>query len=288
MNDPLFPTPDGPLDKLVRRTLDADADAAAAADVWGKAKARKPGVAWFGWAMRGLVAAAALGGVLVLWPGGEALASPAEIVARARDVHAAGGAREYMLTAEPPAGLARRFPKVDFGHEVSVWTRGDRFRVDPAPGGGVWGQDEAGNVWMAPTAKAGVWFRGDEIPPAFMEVLAVRRVHLPAILDEVLAKCEIERGPDDGPAVTLEARGEGSLRRAELVIGPGDVVRRMTLVRRLPAGAEVTITLELRAQGDKPDEFFRLAGAVEKGGEVIGPDQPLRRVALLTRHLMPR
>ncbi len=289
MNDPLFPTPDGPLDKLVRRRLDADADGAAAEEAWRKAKARRPGGAWGAWLARGVMAAAAavLVAAFLFWPGGKAQASPAEMVARARDAHQDERSREYSLTADPPAALVRRFPRVDFGREISLWTRGDRFRVEPAPGGGVWGQDEQGNVWFAPTRKFGVWFGKDEIPPAYKEALAVRSVQLPTLLDEVLKDCDVERVPGGDPVeTTLEAFGNGSLRRAEIVIGPADVVRRLTLVRRLPGGEDFTLKLMLRAQGEKPADFYRLAGALDAGGERIGPPTP--RGARIARLLLTK
>jgi hypothetical protein len=245
---------------------------------------------------RGAVAAAVvlLVCLMFFWPGSTASATPAEIVRKAIKAHEAEVSREYLLSAELPPRLARRFPKLA-EREVSLWTRGGRFRVEPGLGGGVWGRDEEGQVWIAPTPKAGAWFREDEIdklPPrlkdAVKESLAVRSVRLPPLLNEVLQECELRRvSGEDGSSITLEASCQGGLKRATLVVGPGEVIQRMSLSRRLSSGEQVTVRLELVREVEKDDAFFRLEGNLAEGGKVFGPDRPAMRLKVLARLLGP-
>jgi hypothetical protein len=271
----------------VRRSLDTEAEAAASAanGAWTKAMARARGAGSSGGLGRwlGLAAAAGLAALLLFWPGDRAQASPQEALARAREAHTAPLSREYSLVGWPPPALVRRLPTVDFARKVTIWTRGDRFRVEPAPGGGVWGQDEEGNVWAAPTPRAGAYFRPDEVPERFRELLAVRAVHLPSLLDEVLKDCELTaRRVEEPPGVRIDARGQGSLSSAYLFIRPDGVIQYLSLSRRLPGG-ESRVSLELLSEAERPEEVYRLSGNLAPGAEVYGPERPRRRLALLAR-----
>jgi hypothetical protein len=285
-HDDLFPRPDDALDRVVRRNLDEDADPQAADALWKKAKerARQPRP-WLAWMMRGAaVAAVLLIGVLLVM-GGPAQATPAQLVERARVAHDAPISREYTLAADLPDSFVKRWPTFRNHRETTLWTRGDCFRVEPGLAGGVWGQDEKGNVWVAPSPKAGAIFRPNEIPSAFRDVLNVRSARLPALLGEVLKNCDLERAPDPRPGtIRLQASGKGRLRRATIDIGPGDVVQRLVLVLRLLSGEEFTLTLTLQQEAEKPASFYELAGNLGPDGKQFGRGQRLKRLGLLARH----
>lgn len=285
-HDELFPRPQGAIERIVRRNLDEDVDAPAAASVWKRARerARQPRP-WLAWMTRGAaVAAALIIGLLLVW-GAPAQATPAQIVERARCLHAAPVSREYTLAADLPGSLVRRWPMFRRHREVTLWTRGDCFRIEPGPGGGAWGQDEEGNVWFAPSPRAGAIFCPREVPPVFRDALHVRSVRLPALLDEVLRDCELGEQPSADLGLTrLEASGKGSLRRATLDIGPKGLVRRLVLVRRLLTGEEITLTLTLKKEAQKPASFYRLEGNLGPGGERFDHARPFPRLQLLARH----
>ncbi|MGL4553110.1 MAG: hypothetical protein ACRC33_18245, partial [Gemmataceae bacterium] len=232
------------------------------------------------WAPR-LAAAAAVLFVawLVFWPGGEARAKPAEVVARAYAVHSRAEVdRRYRLTAELPGQ----------SHGADLWTRGDRFRVAPGPAGGVWGQDGDGRVWVAPSPKAGVRFDEDEVPDRLRAALLLRAADLPDLLTELRGTCELERRDLAGGGVAVEARrvrGDSSLARASLEIdGRTGGIGRLRAWRELPGGSEGTLTLTLEETGEKPDAFYTLEGNLAPGGEAIDRTRPGQRLALLVRH----
>ena len=278
MNDDLFPRPDDPLERLVRARLDAQA-ARETADVWERAQRKRP---WTGRAVRGLTAAAALllASLTLTWGIGRAQATPAQAVARALEVHREDADHEYALRGEF-AGLVR---------EATLWTRGDRFRIEPAPGGkGAWGQDRDGSVWIAPTPAAGAVFRADEVPAGLQEMLAIRSVRLPVLLETVLKHCDLSRLPDAPQGIDrVEAVSQaGTLRRAVLDIDRDGLVRSLTLTRQLAVG-EVTLALDLRGSASKDGAFYTLKGALAAHGEVFDSDRPVKRLGLLTRHRLGR
>jgi hypothetical protein len=282
-HDELFPRPDDALDRIVRRNLDEDADPQAADAVWKSAMHRaRPPRPWLGWVARGAAVAAAVLIGLLLVMGGPAPATAAQVVERARVAHATPISREYTLASDLPDSLVKRWPMFRAHHEVTLWTRGDCFRIEPGLAGGVWGQDDQGNVWAAPSPKAGAIFRPNEVPRAFRVALAVRSARLPALLGEVLKDCGLKRAPSpEAGIVRLRASGKGRLRRATIDIGPDNVVHRLVLVRRLLTGEEITLTLTLRRQAEKPAAFYRLDGNLDRDGKQFKHGPPLKRLGLL-------
>src|SRR5688572_6156787 len=139
--DDLFPQPERPLDRLVRGQLDRDADHARADELWKRANQRPRLLAWL--PQLAAVAAVLLVGLVLFWPSGRAFATPAEAVKAAYRTHIddQGADRHYRLQVAFSPGFKARFPRMK-DRETDLWTRGDRFRVEPGPAGGVWGQDE--------------------------------------------------------------------------------------------------------------------------------------------------
>ncbi|MBY0229837.1 MAG: hypothetical protein K2W96_11195, partial [Gemmataceae bacterium] len=227
---------------------------------------------------RGLAAAAAMLLVaMALFWGNAAQATPAQAVRRALAAHREDDGHEYALVVSA-GGMER---------ETTLWTRGDRFRIEPGPAGGAWGQDGDGSVWLAPTPAAAALFRADEVPAVLQELLAVRSVRLTALLETVLEGCELERVAGPAGIDRIKATGEGTLRRAVLDIGKDGVVRSLELVRRV-GPVEATVSLERRGPAGKDAAFYTARGAVAEDGEVFDRDRPGKRLALLARHRLGR
>jgi hypothetical protein len=168
-----------------------------------------------------------------------------------------------------------------------VWTRGDRFRVQPGPAGGVWGQDGDGRVWLAPTKKAGAIFDADEIPEPMRIALKVRAVYLPELLTELSARCDLKLKPGSSRVYQIEARrkGEGTLTRATLDIDARtDTVLALEVWRELPSGEEARLSLTFQETGDLPDEYYELEGYLADGAEVFDRSRRGMRLALLVQH----
>src|SRR5262249_29424375 len=198
MTDP-FPNPDRPIDRSVRAKLDADARDAdpervlagvrrrLAADTVSPVRRTRRWV----FAAAGVLAASVLVAVLLLIPGGSVQASPREVVERAKAVHETPTDRCYEVTVHFPDDLRERYPKLAANRKSRLWTRGDRYFVELPDGRGSWGRDEAGRVWIAPTASAGARFDADEVPGILREFFEVRTVQLPRLLDELLSDWDL-------------------------------------------------------------------------------------------------
>jgi hypothetical protein len=291
-----FPRPNRPLDALVRAHLEAGAGVDGGA-MLARARARR--ARWRearGRLLVGVPAALAAGllGLLLLAPTGRAYASPAEVVAQAREAHEAPTDRAYRLRTELSGPLGQRLARWGLERDATLYTRGDRFRVEPGLGGrGAWGRDEKGNVWVAPTPRAGAAFTPEEVPPVFDELLALRSVDLPALLGVALRDCELRRppwqpgDPLDTERIEAEPRhGEGrmGLVRAVLDIDPKQgVVRRLALKRRLPNGA-FTLRLDLLGAQAQPDDSYRLQGHLGPGARRLDANQPAARALFLLKH----
>lgn len=242
--------------------------------------------------MLGLPAAVAAGIVFALFaiqPAGKAQARPAEVVALARGAHEAPIDHHYLLRTE--GSVARRGPLagIDFSRDVDLWTRGDRFRIEPGPTGtGSWGRDEHGDVWLAFSPKAGVRFDAGEVPVALSDFLTVRSVDLPSLLSEVLRRTELERQPGSPGIDRIEATPPPGARRT-LLRAVLDIDRETYLVKRLElhrriVGAAVVVTLTHLDSISRPADSYRLKGQLAPGADIGDRGRPARRLQLLVRH----
>src|SRR5262249_35813052 len=140
-----------------------------------------------------------------------------------------------------PDDLRERYPKLAADRKSRLWTRGDRYFVELPDGRGSWGRDEAGRVWIAPTASAGARFDPDEVPGIFRDFFEVRTVQLPRLLDELLSDCDLawttadpgrSRG-DRKIVATRRAPNGSSLLGAEVdVAANSSVITRLAVTRQ--------------------------------------------------------
>jgi hypothetical protein len=297
------PNPEPGLDELVRAQLDAEAarvDAhALCAGVLARLDAPAPppprrrrrvaaGVAWLALAASVFVAVLALTGPR------EALATPAQVVAAARELSADGADRCYRMTIDVPPSMKQVLPLVAAQlHPRAVCTRGRRFVVEPGLGGtGAWGRDGAGRVWAAPSRDAAARYDEEELPPPLRYVVRVIGLELPHLLDEVLADCDLAwTEPPAADAWTVTAARRTPARLFQVLAGTLVVekrtraVRSLTLTRKLLGDDVARLRLELQATRARPDAAYEAEGHVAAGAPVYDRASPGLRRRLLVRHL---
>ncbi|MBN9518221.1 hypothetical protein J0H58_06835 [bacterium] len=292
-----FPDPPPGLDAVVRAALEADAARVDGRAAWGAVLARldvSPAGPRRG-RLRGAAVLATLAAALLVavafWPGGgQVAASPADVVRDARAAHAGGPDRCYAQVVELPPAVRDRFPLLaDRGLAPRIWTRGDRFVVEPWLGDGAWGRAPDGRVWFAPSRAAAARFGLDELPPAVREAVAVRGMDLPTLLDDLLAGHDLTwTEPPTGAVyeITTAARGAGTpfrLAGAALTVDrETHAVRRLVLRRVLPGGDEATITFDLIETATRDTAAYTPAAHLDAGARVHDAAEPgpRRRVLL--------
>ncbi len=292
-----FPDPPSGLDAVVRAALEADAARVDGQAAWGAVLARldvAPAGPRRGW-VRGAAALAALAAALLIavafWPGGgKVAASPADVVRDALAAHAAGPDRCYTQAVELPPAVRDRFPLLtDRGLAPRIWTRGDRFVVEPWLGDGAWGRAPDGRVWFAPSRAAAARFGLDELPPPVREAVAVRGMELHTLLDDLLAGHDLTWTEPPTEAVyeiTAAARGAVApfrLAGAALTVDRDtSAVRRLVLRRALPGGGEATITFDLIETATRDAAAYTPAAHLAAGAGVHDATEPgpRRRVLL--------
>jgi hypothetical protein len=290
----LFPTPPDPLDALVRSHLEVDGRAASPARVVNSVLAnlddrptasrprRRMAV------LRLAVAAALLLGLFAVTPRPVAHAGPGEVVRQSQKVHQLAVDRCYVVRTEPSDKLRLRLPR----HEARLWTRGDRFWVEPAfAGKGVWGRDEHGRTWVVPSPSAGLRYDADEIPESLARFIEVRAVRLPTLLGEVLRDCDLalEENSPPGVRVVLATSRAGTRAgfagaRIEVAEETG-VVRRLVLRPRVMGKELAVVTLTLQETCSQPDDHYRAEGHLLPGAPVHDRTDPRPRRQLLLRAL---
>jgi len=302
MTDP-FPNPDRPLERAVRAKLDADARDADPERVLAGVRQRleadtvSPARRSRRWvfAAAGALAASVLVAVMLLIPGGNVQASPREVVERAKAVHETPTDRCYEVTVRFPDDLRERYPKLAADRKSRLWTRGDRYFVELPDGRGSWGRDEMGRVWITPTSNAGARFDTGELPQTLHEFFEVRTVHLPRLLSEVLANCELTWADTDQgrrastrrvAAKSLLPKG-GLVHRAEIdVAADSNVITRLAVTRET-LWHQVTTEFQL-VSAEPPDQsMYHPEGHLVDGAPIYDRTHPLPRLFLLANYLGP-
>jgi hypothetical protein len=306
MSDPFPPPPPGPLDEALRAHLDAEAAAARddAERLLAEALARldadaptpvAPPVRARRWSRLAVPLGLAAGLLLALiggWHLSSAQASPAEVLEQARAASDPEEDRCYRVEYQPVAELADRPFLRHLPRQTTLWTRGDGFRVEPAFGaGGVVGRDEHKRVWLAPTPAAGARFDPDELPERFADACEVRTLRLDFLLGELLA--DFDLSDEDAPGLPKQIRRiRATPRQFHPRLGGAVIevetkskqVESLELKRRL-AGRDVGMVRFTRQPAEpRPDDFYRLEGALEPGGPVFDRARRLLRRQLIVRY----
>lgn len=303
-----LPEPERPLDRLVRARLDADAQDVDAEALLARVRARlaenSPTPAAPArparrrrWGLLVPVAAAAsvMAAFFLMRPGEDIQASPARMIEEAKKTHSQGLDRCYRVRFDLAPEISKRYPFLAPSNEETLWTRGDQFWVAPSfTGRGAWGRDARDRVWVVPVPRVGVVFEPAELPPALDEVLKVRSLQLPTLLDDVLNNCDLEflpAEPDTPPNVrriraTPKADAPaGTLKRAVIEVEQqAHVVRRLVL-ERVVAGADlVTVTFTLTETRTLDAGVYEVSAHVADDAALHVDDAKDVRLRILLKH----
>jgi hypothetical protein len=300
--DPFPPAGPG-LDAWVRSTLDADARAVDAPALWRRVATQlaatapmpaRPRWHWAGAALAALAASVAL----VLFTGGgatpQAQASPTETVQAVQKAHSAEVERCYRVTVSSPDENRPRLPWLaESERSWQVWTRGNRFVVEPGFNGrGVWGRDAEDRIWFAPQPAAGARFRAEELPAGLRDAVIVRGLELPNLLNHLLAGCDW-RWSSVRPAaqrkLTALARSRGA---AYAVVGveltlevDEPIVKELVILRKLPSGAHLRLSFVRQTTARRAEAAYTVAGHLHADAPVYDHDKPLQRRRVLFQGL---
>lgn len=288
------PTPDDPLDRIVREHLDRTAATVDASALWVRVRAAqmaraepKRRVRLRAWAVpAGLSAIAA--GLLIAFILGEGPEpqpiTAAQLVQQARAIHANTVDRCYEVVAEwdPSLFAHRKLEKVV--RTSQLWTRGDQFWILSTNSSGqsmAWGQDRAGRVWVAPGPgrDRGMIYEPEELGEPltqYCELMSLRFVHT---LGELLEKYDLFRRDTGQPGEPI--RIDAALRpspdrplprysQVELEMNPTTKVVNKAILKREFRGKIVgTLAFTLQDTAHLPDDQYTLPGHLAPDARVL-------------------
>ncbi len=177
--------------------------------------------------------------------------------------------------------------------ESRVWTRGDRFWVEPVRprGSWAWGRDEKGRVWVAVGRQFGVRFNKNDVPASLASTLELFALQPETLLQDALTHCELRRSESVPDRHTIQAqlkpgRDLPSFRSALFELDShSKALQRLVLTRPFQRST-ATLTFTLLETKAQPDARYRLEDHLRRGALVLSRDQgPLRRLDLLRRLL---
>lgn len=294
----LFPEPEDPLERLVRKVRDAESARVDVEDLLSKLGEVRPTdqPRRKGWLVSSLVALAAslLFAIVMFYPGEKTLsASPAELVAGAQKAHESRPELTYHVRTHwnSEARKLVGFPRVEW--ETVLHVRDDRFYLERKDGKpGAWGRDEKGRAWGVLGSKLAVIFDADEIPEPVKNYFDVRSMKPTKILESFLQTCDLswldEKTPEGAtrPIVATPREVESKLRKATLYLsGDQKLIERMLIEREIHGGEKVEIEF-LRVEAP-PVDLVRFApeGHLESGGKVWDRSRPLVRLQFFREFL---
>ena len=295
------PPPDSPhdaLDKAVRGHLEAEAAKTNPSDVWAATLARldaetppasPPRRRWRGWispVMLTALAASLFFAVYLIPPAPMAAANPAESLRTVRATHRDDADRSYRISVTGPAGLTRRWEKY-LGESPVLHPRGNRFYQERAGSHGYIGRDGDGRIWIAPTREAAVSFEPGELPASLREIVTLRGLELPAIIDDVLGEFDLDWFEGRPETKRIIARRKTAprafqLAEADIQLDPTTrLIESLTLARHVPAGERLRITFHLTDAEPRQLADYTPRGHLEPTAPVYESDRPIARRRVL-------
>lgn len=297
---------------LIRARLERDAERLDPRPLFEKIRANLPGAgsvperrisasrwAWVAAAAAASILAAA--GFLLAGPERTALAKVETVVREARQAHRLPVDRCYLVEARRDPSLAAEVaPAMPPVRTTRLWTRGDRFWVEPVlpKQRWAWGRDESDRFWIAFGPHVGLSLEADEVPPWLDVYCDQNSLDVDQWLADVLDRFTLTREPPSPDSSTIRVHAEArvtpwqapAVKTADFEIDPETrVVRRMSVKRVLKGRpfAEVTYTLSETASLD-PDQY-RVEGHLSTPFEVFNAEhKPERRKDLLARWFGPQ
>jgi hypothetical protein len=256
---------------------------------------------WWRWTVPVLATAAAMALFLlgnVQQP--TATASPRALVEATQQAHRLPIDRCYLVEVRRDSSFPEVFPNAPLITTNRLWTRGDRFFFLPigARLGPTWGRDERGNLWLAPTPRAGARVESEELPPWLVNNFEVHTLRVDQLLGEVLRNFDLRREanlPDCLPATEViqtipkPGRFTPMTRSARLEIDPETKVLRRLVIVRGPVGRPAATTVYTLIDTTTLDPIkYSLEGHLREPFEVFTRDnQPQKRLEMLRRMYGP-
>lgn len=299
MSASLFPEPEDPIDRLVRKVRDAEANRTDVGSFLARLNQVQPadrrrGRRWFISAI-GTMAAGLLLAVFLLLPSGKTMtASPAELIACAQKAHDSRAEMTYQVTTRWNSEGRKLigFPHAEW--ETVLHVRDDRFYLERRDGKpGAWGRDEKGRAWGVLGSRLALTFEADEIPEPLRDYLEIRSMRPTKILETFLKQCDLSWGdeshlPGMAPQIVAVPRDESDtkLRRATLLLSSDqNLIERMVIERELHPGETVQITFKRIDAPAVDSSRFTPEGHLEAGGKVWDRSRPLVRLQFFREFL---
>jgi len=245
--------------------------------------------------VKSLAAAAALvivaAGVIsyLLLPSNSALAR--SIVSAAHAAQSGHVDRCYRVDwVELPRNWGRAGAYVQVGDQTTLWTRGDRIRLESIRNGQaiLCGQDESQRLWRVVDSKVGLLFEPHEIPLSFREALAILNLDARSLTEDILHNYDlvVESSSSGHKTVlaTLRDPARSKLRSSTVRIEIEDstnAIVRLEVVQQKRKAEVMRIHFTLVDEHRLDDAEYQLAGNLDPDAEVFAEDQARQRNKLL-------
>ncbi|MEQ8667614.1 MAG: hypothetical protein RIC12_00490 [Pirellulales bacterium] len=299
--NPKLPISTDQVDSLVRSALRADAktvdvDSIEAAIVARQSiNERRSNILRIPNLLKSLAAAAAMvvlaAGVISYFVSPSTSAIAHEIVSSAHAAQLENVDRCYRVdwvTLPRTWGRARAFVQV--GDETTLWTRGDRVRLESMRDGQeiVWGQDESQRFWRVVDSKVGLLFEPHEIPQNFREALAILNLDARSLTEDILHHYDLVVEPSSPGHKTVLAtlrdpsrsKLHSSTVRIEIEDNTNAIVR-LEVVQEKRKAEVMRLHFTLVGEQWLDDAEYQLAGNLDPDAEVFAEDQGRQRTKWL-------
>lgn len=189
-----------------------------------------------------------------------------------------------------PKAWSRGSVFMQVGDKGTVWTRGDRFRVQVSRSDQelLWGQDESKQIWGVVDSKRGLLFEQDEIAPKLRDALFLFNLDARRLTEEVLRDYDLVV---ESSSLGRKAVRATRKRRSPMAMGIGAVrmeidektnaILRLEVSRTIRKTEVMKINFTLVDEKRIDDGEYRLAGNLDADAEVFARDQKGQRIKLL-------
>lgn len=289
------------IDGLVRSALSADAQTVDVASIGDAIVARRaraeqdrrtrtmPG--FFKWLAAAAIILAIPSGVIFYLMSTPKSASAQEIVSSAHSALLKCLDRCYQVDlVKLPRTWSRGSVFVQVGDKATVWTRGDRFRVQVVRSNQelLWGQDESKRIWGAVDSKRGLLFEQDEIPPKLSDGLFLFNLDARRLTEEVLRDYDLVVEPSSPGRKAIRATRK---KRSPMAMGIGSVwmeieeetnaIIRLEVSRTMRNAEVMMINFTLVDEKRLDDSEYQVAGNLDSDAEVFTRDNKRQRKQFL-------
>jgi hypothetical protein len=290
------PTDDS-LERGIRAHLDREAAQVDASAMLNRVRAKATPQsldrrAWLRWASvgAGATVAASVGAVLFFNPmNPPQLAAAEQLLEEAKTAHTQPTDRCYEVTSEWELPFLRRLQVSAVSKKFRVWTRGERFWVEPLGESVpyVMGQDSTGRIWFALNRKRGLIYEPTEVgePLARLcELLSLRAVQTLSEILEQFTVLRKDRG-QPGETIQIEAKIRPSwlnrnprFREISIELDPTTkLIQKAEFKRQINDEPAALLAFRLLESGTQPDAAYEVTGHLDADAEVWDHKDPTRQ-----------